>query len=178
MEEKLKAFERLLIIMDELREQCPWDRKQTTESMAPHLVEEAFEAADALRRGDLKQSQEELGDVLVNVAMISQIASEVGQFAADAVAQAAGDKLIRRHPHVFGDQQAQSAEIAYQHWEQQKQREKAAAGEDRSVLSGVPVALPALLPSLRATSIIAPAIPACPGKTKASAMANPASISA
>ena len=147
----LPGFAHLLATIARLRaiDGCPWDRKQTTESMAPHLVEEAFEAADALRRGDLKQSQEELGDVLVNVAMIRQIASEVGQFAADAVAQAAGDKLIRRHPHVFGDQQAQSAEIAYQHWEQQKQREKAAAGEDRSVLSGVPVALPALLRAFR-----------------------------
>src|SRR5690606_38670866 len=124
---------------------CPWDRKQTTESMAPHLLEEAFEAADALRRGHLAESQEELGDVLVNVAMISQIASEAEHFTADQVAAAAGDKLIRRHPHVFGDQQAESAEIAYQTWEQQKQLEKAKNGEDRSVLSGVPAALPALL---------------------------------
>ena len=117
--------------------------------MAPHLVEEAFEAADALRRDAPDEAQEELGDVLVNVAMISQIASEAGLFAADAVAQAAGDKLVRRHPHVFGDQQAESAEIAFATWERQKQREKAKTGQDQSVLSGVPVALPALLRAYR-----------------------------
>ena len=128
---------------------CPWDRKQTTASMAPHLVEEAFEAADALRREAPKEAHEELGDVLVNVAMISQIASEDGQYSADDVAKAAGDKLIRRHPHVFGDQKANSAEIAFETWEKEKQREKAQSGQDRSVLSGVPVALPALLRAYR-----------------------------
>lgn len=147
----LPGFTHLLATIARLRapDGCPWDREQTTASMAPHLVEEAFEAADALRREDLGEAQKELGDVLVNVTMISQIASEAGQFAADDVAQAAGDKLIRRHPHVFGDQQANSAEIAYQTWEKEKQREKAKAGEDRSVLSGVPVALPALLRAYR-----------------------------
>lgn len=147
----LPGFTHLLATIARLRapDGCPWDREQTTASMAPHLVEEAFEAADALRREDLGEAQKELGDVLVNVTMISQIASEAGQFAADDVAQAAGDKLIRRHPHVFGDQQANSAEIAYQTWEKEKQREKAEAGEDRSVLSGVPVALPALLRAYR-----------------------------
>ncbi len=147
----LPGFTHLLATIAKLRapDGCPWDREQTTASMAPHLVEEAFEAADALRREDLGEAQKELGDVLVNVTMISQIASEAGQFAADDVAQAAGDKLIRRHPHVFGDQQANSAEIAYQTWEKEKQREKAEAGEDRSVLSGVPVALPALLRAYR-----------------------------
>lgn len=147
----LPGFTHLLATIARLRapDGCPWDRKQTTASMAPHLVEEAFEAADALRREDLGEAQKELGDVLVNVTMISQIASEAGQFAADDVARAAGDKLIRRHPHVFGDQQANSAEIAYVTWETEKQREKAAAGEDRSVLSGVPVALPALLRAYR-----------------------------
>ena len=148
---ELPGFSHLLTTIARLRapDGCPWDRQQSTASMAPHLVEEAFEAADALRRQDLAEAQEELGDVLVNVTMISQIASESGQFAADDVAQAAGDKLIRRHPHVFGDQQANSAEIAYKAWEKQKQREKAQAGESRSVLSGVPVALPALLRAYR-----------------------------
>ncbi|MGK0303194.1 MAG: MazG family protein [Planctomycetota bacterium] len=117
--------------------------------MAPHLVEEAFEAADALRRGITDESRAELGDVLVNVTMISQIASEAGQYTADDVAQAAAEKLIRRHPHVFGDQQADSAEIAFKTWEAQKQLEKEAAGEDLSVLSGVPKAMPALLRAYR-----------------------------
>lgn len=117
--------------------------------MAPHLVEEAFEAADALRRGNTDESQAELGDVLVNVTMISQIASEAGQYTADDVAQSAAEKLIRRHPHVFGDQQADSAEMAFKTWETQKQLEKQAAGEDPSVLSGVPTAMPALLRAYR-----------------------------
>lgn len=117
--------------------------------MAPHLVEEAFEAADALRRGNTDESQAELGDVLVNVTMISQIASEAGQYTADDVAQSAAEKLIRRHPHVFGDQQADSAEMAFKTWETQKQLEKQAAGEDPSVLSGVPKAMPALLRAYR-----------------------------
>lgn len=117
--------------------------------MAPHLVEEAFEAADALRRGNTDESQAELGDVLVNVTMISQIASEAGQYTADDVAQSAAEKLIRRHPHVFGDQQANSAEMAFKTWETQKQLEKQAAGEDPSVLSGVPKAMPALLRAYR-----------------------------
>lgn len=131
---------------------CPWDKKQTTASMAPHLVEEAFEAADALARGATAQSQEELGDVLVNVAMISQIASEDGRFHFDTVARAAADKLVRRHPHVFGDRRAESAEIAYANWEREKQKEKAAAAAGagaRSVLAGVPIALPALLRAFR-----------------------------
>jgi MazG family protein len=147
----LPGFTHLLTTIARLRapDGCPWDRKQTTASMAPHLVEEAFEAADALRREAPKEAQEELGDVLVNVAMISQIASEGGQYSADDVAKAASDKLIRRHPHVFGDQQANSAEIAFETWEKEKQREKAQSGQDRSVLSGVPVALPALLRAYR-----------------------------
>jgi tetrapyrrole methylase family protein/MazG family protein/ATP diphosphatase len=128
---------------------CPWDREQTTASMAPCLVEEAFEAGDALRRGDTQEAKEELGDVLVNVAMISQIASEDGRFGVDEVARDAADKLVRRHPHVFGDARADSADGALQSWEQQKQREKAARGQDRSALSGVPQALPALLRAYR-----------------------------
>ncbi|MFT7537179.1 MAG: MazG family protein [Hyphomicrobiaceae bacterium] len=148
---ELPGFTHLLRTIARLRapDGCPWDRKQTTESMAPHLVEEAFEAADALRRGNTDESQAELGDVLVNVTMISQIASEAGQYTADDVAQSAAEKLIRRHPHVFGDQQADSAEMAFKTWETQKQLEKQAAGEDPSVLSGVPTAMPALLRAYR-----------------------------
>ncbi|MFY9344298.1 MAG: nucleoside triphosphate pyrophosphohydrolase [Planctomycetota bacterium] len=127
---------------------CPWDQKQTTTSMAPHLLEEAFEATDALRRGDGPASREELGDVLVNVAMISQIASERGDFDLDAVAAAAAAKLVRRHPHVFGDRKAESADIAYANWEREKHKEKGGTA-DRSVLAGVPVALPALLRAFR-----------------------------
>lgn len=147
----LAGFSLLLETIARLRapDGCPWDRKQTTDSMAPCLLEEAFEASDALRRGATDEAREEVGDVLVNVAMISQIASEDGRFCADEVARGAAEKLIRRHPHVFGDQRADSAEGALQTWEQQKQRERDEQGVDRSALSGVPRALPALLRAYR-----------------------------
>jgi len=147
----LPGFAHLLATVQRLRapDGCPWDRKQTTASMAPCLLEEAFEASDALRRGASEEASEELGDVLVNVAMISQIASEDGRFDADGVARAAADKLVRRHPHVFGDRSADTAEAALESWEEQKRREKAAGGVDRSALSGVPSALPALLRAFR-----------------------------
>jgi MazG family protein len=153
----LPGVQQLLATIARLRapDGCPWDRKQTAASMAPHLLEEAFEATDALRRGDEAHAREELGDVLVNVAMIRQIENERGGAGFDDVAAAAASKLVRRHPHVFGDQQAASAEIAFGRWEEQKRAEKAAAatasGDDRerSVLAGVPKALPALLRSFR-----------------------------
>lgn len=152
----LPGVQRLLTTIARLRapDGCPWDRKQTEASMAPCLVEEAFEAADALRRGEARASAEELGDVLVNVAMIRQIASEGGGNGFDAIAGQAADKLVRRHPHVFGDRQAESADIAFANWEREKQKEKAAAAASdgatsRSVLAGVPVALPALLRAFR-----------------------------
>lgn len=147
----LPGLRELLATIARLRapDGCPWDREQTTASMAPHLLEEAFEAADALRRGDDAAATEELGDVLVNVAMIAQIASERGSFTCDQVAGAAATKLVRRHPHVFGDQQAASAELAYRSWEAQKRAERAAGTEGRSVLAGIPKALPALLRAFR-----------------------------
>ncbi|HEX6811312.1 MAG TPA: nucleoside triphosphate pyrophosphohydrolase [Planctomycetota bacterium] len=143
----LGGIQELLTIVARLRDPggCPWDRQQTMASMAPHLLEEAFEAADALRRGVAPEAQEELGDVLVNVAMISQIAREQGAFDVDAVAAAAASKLVRRHPHVFGDTKAAGAEQAYQNWERTKRDER----RDRSVLAGVPKALPALLRAFR-----------------------------
>ncbi|MBX3462303.1 MAG: nucleoside triphosphate pyrophosphohydrolase [Planctomycetes bacterium] len=145
----LPGIRHLLATIARLRapDGCPWDREQTTASMAPHLVEEAFEAADALRRGDDAAAREELGDVLVNVAMIGQIAGERGAFAVDAVAAAAATKLVRRHPHVFGDQKVDGAEQAYRNWERTKRAE---AGDGRrGALAGVPVALPALLRAFR-----------------------------
>lgn len=147
----LPALSRLLDVVARLRapDGCPWDRKQTPVSMAPHLLEEAFEAVDALRRGDAVAAGEELGDVLVNVAMISQITREAGGAGIAAVAAAAADKLVRRHPHVFGEQRADSAEAAYGNWERQKQQEKAQQPGPRGVLAGVPRALPALLRAFR-----------------------------
>lgn len=128
---------------------CPWDRQQTPASMAPYLLEEAFEAADALRRGDLADMREELGDVLINVCLISQIASEAGTFDTDAVAAQAAEKLVRRHPHVFGDTQRDGAEVAFRGWEHNKQQEKAGKAGPKGVLAGVPIALPALLRAFR-----------------------------
>ncbi|MCR9247638.1 MAG: nucleoside triphosphate pyrophosphohydrolase [bacterium] len=151
----LPGLQRLLATVAALRapDGCPWDRKQTTDSMAPHLLEEAFETADALRRNVDGEAAEELGDVLVNVAMICQIAGEAGRFGADAIAAAAAEKLIRRHPHVFGPDadRVDGAEAAYGSWERMKQQERGAADAEasRSVLAGVPAALPALLRAFR-----------------------------
>lgn len=147
----LPGLQHLLATVARLRapDGCPWDRQQTTASMAPHLVEEAFEAAEALRRGDEANTREELGDVLVNVCMIGQIANEAARFDVDAVAHAAADKLVRRHPHVFGDTKVDGAEAAFRNWERQKQQEKKDQPGARSVLAGVPVALPALLRAFR-----------------------------
>ena len=151
----LAQMGRLAAVIARLRapDGCPWDRKQSTASMAPHLLEEAYEAADALRRSQADASCEELGDVLVNVLMIAQIASEaVGGdlcgFDLEAVAATAADKLIRRHPHVFKDQHIDGAEQAYQNWERMKRSE----GKDqqpRGALDGVPAAMPALLRAFR-----------------------------
>ena len=105
-------LERLLEIVTRLRapDGCPWDRKQTEQSMAPHLLEETYEALDAIQAEDTDESCEELGDVLMNVLMIAQIAGEAGRFDAEDVARAISDKLVRRHPHVFGDVQADDAD--------------------------------------------------------------------
>ncbi|MGE3172730.1 MAG: nucleoside triphosphate pyrophosphohydrolase [Planctomycetota bacterium] len=145
------ALQRLLDVVRALRapDGCPWDREQTTASMAPHLLEETYEALDALRTGDDDAAREELGDVLVNVAMIAQIASERGAFDLAAIAGDAAAKLVRRHPHVFGDQQAHGAEHAYRNWERMKQQEGGAGAAPRGVLAGVPAALPALLRAYR-----------------------------
>lgn len=149
----LPDFRRLLAVIDRLRapDGCPWDREQTTESMAPHLLEETYEAIDALRRGSAAAAREELGDVLTNVLMIARIAGEAEDpeagFDLESVAATAAAKLVRRHPHVFGGQRADSAEQAYRNWERSKRRE-AGAGT-RGALDGVPAAMPALLRAFR-----------------------------
>ena len=147
----LPGLARLLQIVRRLRAKdgCPWDKQQTMASMGPHLVEEAFEAADALRRGDAEGAREELGDVLVNVALLGQISQDGGGFDTDSAAAAAADKLVRRHPHVFGDVAVDSAEMAYRNWERIKQDERAGKAVPRGALAGVPLALPALLRAFR-----------------------------
>lgn len=143
---------RLLQIITRLRAPggCPWDREQTEVTMAPHLLEEAYEAVDAIQAGTPQASCEELGDVLMNVLMIAQIAAEEGRYDAEDVARGIADKLVRRHPHVFGDVRADSADEVLTNWERIKKEEKREAGNaPRGALDGVPANLPALLQASR-----------------------------
>lgn len=145
-EDKLEAFGRFLNVLDTLRVKCPWDAKQTNESLRPNTIEEVFELADALIANDTANIKKELGDVLLHVAFYSKIASEKGQFDIADVCNALTDKLIFRHPHIYGNVDADSADKVAQNWEQIKLKEK---GGNKTVLAGVPAALPALIKSNR-----------------------------
>ena len=145
-EEKLAAFGRLLDVMDTLREKCPWDRKQTYESLRPNTIEETFELCDALIKHDTKEICKELGDVLLHVVFYAKIGSEEGQFDIADVCNKLCDKLIFRHPHVYGEAEAQSAGEVSQLREQVKQKEK---DGNKTVLSGVPDSLPSLIKAYR-----------------------------
>jgi len=140
------AFARLLAVVDRLRapDGCPWDRKQTLASMAPYLVEESHEAVEAIERGHVGQAAEECGDVLMVVALLCRIAEQDGAFDLAAAAHGISDKLIRRHPHVFGEVVAETAEQVLTNWEAIKKTEREQKLEDASAIAGVPVALPAL----------------------------------
>lgn len=146
MNEKLKAFERLLIIMDELREQCPWDKKQTIESIRHLTIEETFELSDAILKGNMDEIKKELGDILLHIVFYSRIASETKAFDIKDVINNLCDKLIFRHPHIYGDVKVANEEEVKQNWEQLKQKEK---DGNTSVLSGVPNSMPALLKAYR-----------------------------
>jgi len=143
---RVVAFARLVGVVDRLRDPdgCPWDRKQTLRSMAPFLIEEAHEALEAIERDDDAHAAEEAGDVLMVVALICRIAQEAGRFDLAAAATAVSEKLVRRHPHVFGDVDASSADEALASWESVKRGERKAKAEDDSALAGLPVSLPAL----------------------------------
>lgn len=145
-EEQLKAFERLLDVMDELREKCPWDRKQTNQTLRPNTIEETYELCDALLKEDRKNICKELGDVLLHVVFYAKIGSETQDFDIKDVCDQLCDKLIFRHPHVFGDQKVNSADEVLVKWEQIKQKEK---DGNKTVLSGVPTALPSLIKAFR-----------------------------
>lgn len=145
-QDKLDAYGRLLDVLDELREKCPWDRKQTNESLRPNTIEETYELCDALMRDDKKEICKELGDVLLHVVFYGKIASETGDFDMADVCNKLCDKLIFRHPHVFGNVQVDTAEKVSENWEQLKQREK---DGNKTVLSGVPGALPSLIKAYR-----------------------------
>ncbi|MEG0463089.1 nucleoside triphosphate pyrophosphohydrolase [Bacteroides sp.] len=145
-EEKMEAFGRFLDILDELRVKCPWDRKQTNESLRPNTIEETYELCDAIVKNDKQEICKELGDVLLHVAFYAKIGSETGDFDIKDVCDKLCDKLIFRHPHVFGDVEAETAGQVSQNWEQLKQKEK---GGNKTVLSGVPTALPTLIKAYR-----------------------------
>ncbi|MHA7129496.1 nucleoside triphosphate pyrophosphohydrolase [Algoriphagus namhaensis] len=143
--EQLAAFDRLLTIMDELREQCPWDKKQTTESLRHLTIEETFELSDAILEGNPEEIKKELGDLLLHLVFYAKIGSEEGNFDMATLTNALCEKLIRRHPHIYGDTEAKDEETVKQNWEKIKLQEKG----NKSVLGGVPKSLPALIKAMR-----------------------------
>lgn len=145
-EEKLAAFGRLLDVMDTLRVKCPWDKKQTNDSLRPNTIEEVYELSDALMKHDDKNICKELGDVLLHVVFYAKIGSESESFDIADVCNKLCDKLIYRHPHVYGQVHADTAEQVSENWEQLKQKEK---DGNKTVLSGVPEALPSLIKAYR-----------------------------
>lgn len=145
-EEKLQAFGRLLDILEELRAKCPWDREQTFDSLRTNTIEECFELTDAIADHDMANIKKELGDVLLHIVFYAKIASETGDFDICDVCNALCEKLIYRHPHIFGQVDADSSEQVMQNWEKLKLKEK---GGNRSVLAGVPRSLPALIKAHR-----------------------------
>lgn len=145
-EEKLAAFGRLLDVLDELRVKCPWDRKQTNESLRPNTIEETYELCEAIIKCDNEAIKKELGDVLLHVVFYSKIGEEQGLYDVADVCNALCDKLIFRHPHVFGDVSVDGSRQVEQNWEQIKLKEK---GGNKTVLEGVPSGLPALVKSFR-----------------------------
>ena len=145
-EEKLEAFGRLLDVMDRLREECPWDRKQTNESLRPNTIEETYELCDALISNNQHEICKELGDVLLHIVFYGRIGEENQQFDIADVCNKLCDKLIFRHPHVYGDAVAKDAEQVLESWEQIKLKEK---DGNKTVLSGVPAALPSLIKAYR-----------------------------
>ena len=145
-EEQLAAFGRLLDIMDDLREKCPWDRKQTFDSLRQNTIEESFELATAISRHDMDEICKELGDVLLHVVFYAKMGSETEDFDIADVCNRICDKLIFRHPHVYGEAAAQNAEEVSHLWEQVKLKEQ---GGNKTVLGGIPDSLPALVKAYR-----------------------------
>ena len=145
-DQQLAAFDRLLSVMDELREKCPWDRKQTFESLRQNTIEETYELASALIKDDMNEIAKELGDVLLHVVFYAKIGSEKGAFDIADVCNKIADKLIFRHPHVYGEQAAENADEVSKLWEQVKLKEK---DGNKTVLAGIPEALPSLVKAYR-----------------------------
>jgi XTP/dITP diphosphohydrolase len=147
MDEKIKQFERLLNIMDELREKCPWDRKQTLESLRHLTIEETYELGDAILKGDMQELKKELGDLLLHIVFYAKIADEKKAFNIADVIDSLCEKLIFRHPHVFADVDAADAQKVAENWEALKLKEK--GRKQKQVLEGVPGSLPALVKAHR-----------------------------
>lgn len=146
MKKELEAFDRLLGIMDELREKCPWDQKQTIESLRTLTIEETYELADAIIKNDMQEIKKELGDLMLHIVFYAKIGSEKKEFDITDVIQGISEKLIHRHPHVFGDVEVKDHREVEENWEEIKMKEK---DRDPSVLSGVPDSLPALVKANR-----------------------------
>ncbi|MBN2596440.1 MAG: nucleoside triphosphate pyrophosphohydrolase [Marinifilaceae bacterium] len=146
MDRKLKAFERLLNIMDQLREGCPWDKKQTFESLRTLTIEETYELADAILKGENQEIKKELGDILLHIVFYAKIGSETNDFDIADVCDGISEKLIYRHPHIFSDTKVANAREVEENWEQLKLKEK---DGNKSVLEGVPQSLPALVKANR-----------------------------
>ncbi len=145
--ESAESFSELVAIMDRLRGPggCPWDREQTYETLRTYVLEEGYEVAEAIDHRDLDALREELGDLLLQVVFLSRLAQEEGRFTIDDVVRGIAQKMVRRHPHVFGDAEADSPEEVLVHWERIKRDEKKEGATDDSVLAGVPKALPAMM---------------------------------
>jgi len=146
MKPQLEAFDRLLTIMDELREQCPWDRKQTMESLRNLTIEETYELADAILEKDLTGVKEEIGDLLLHMVFYAKIADEQKAWDISDALHSVCDKLVHRHPHIYGDVKVEDEEEVKRNWEQIKQKE---GKGNRSVLGGVPKSLPAMVKAYR-----------------------------
>ncbi|MDR0871859.1 MAG: nucleoside triphosphate pyrophosphohydrolase [Prevotellaceae bacterium] len=146
MQETLNSFERLLNIMRELREKCPWDKKQTFESLRANTIEETYELSEAIMNGDMQNIKKELGDLLLHIVFYAQIGSETGDFDIKNVCDALCEKLIFRHPHIYGETAADNAKQVEQNWEQLKLKEK---DGNKTVLSGVPASLPSVVKAYR-----------------------------
>jgi XTP/dITP diphosphohydrolase len=144
MQDKKEAFERILNIMNDLREKCPWDKKQTINSLRNLTIEETFELADAISENDYTNIEEELGDILLHIVFYAKIGEEEGQFDIVSIINKLCDKLIHRHPHIYGDVKVSNEEEVKQNWEKLKLKEG-----KKSILEGVPKSLPAMIKAYR-----------------------------
>lgn len=148
MDSRLLAFKRLLDIMDDLREKCPWDKKQTFMTLRNLTIEETYELADAILEEDIPGIEEELGDLMLHMVFYAKLGEESGSFTMTSSLNKICDKLIRRHPHIYSDVQVNGEEEVKKNWEQLKLQEKG-GGEKKTVLGGVPVSLPAMVKAYR-----------------------------